>query len=200
MFALLLFIKCVLFNWFGFHHILVASLWNSPTSFWGYYLPKLAISIGVASFAMLCNRKWVLIVLSILVDIWIIANLMYIRSYGMIIDSFSITMLGNLRGFESSLPLYLRLNDIVYPIFTLLFVLLVSFTHTHTCANQSCILCLYALCDWTRVFRTILLLENSRFGKRFLLEVIYPRSTTIYVRSRINLSNYANINIAFDRI
>ena len=131
MFALLLFIKCVLFNWFGFHHILVASLWNSPTSFWGYYLPKLAISIGVASFAMLCNRKWVLIVLSILVDIWIIANLMYIRSYGMIIDSFSITMLGNLRGFESSLPLYLRLNDIVYPIFTLLFVLLVSFTHTH---------------------------------------------------------------------
>lgn len=118
-FALMIFVKCVLFNWYAFHQLLISSLWTNPAAFCGYYMPKIAMSVGVASFVLLCDQKWVTITLSLLIDIWIIVNLMYIRSYGMVIDAFSITMMGNLSGFESSLPLYLRWEDIVYPLLTL---------------------------------------------------------------------------------
>ena len=133
-FAVMLFIKCVLFNWYAFHQLLISSLWTNPATFWGYYLPKIAMSVGVASFVLISNRKWLTITLSFIIDIWIIINLMYIRSYGMVIDAFSITMIGNLSGFESSLPIYLRWSDILFPLLTLLLIplLLCSYTHTHT--------------------------------------------------------------------
>lgn len=118
-FATVVFIKCVLFNWLAFDQIVVSSLWKAPAAFWGFYLPKIAMAIGVTAFVLLCNRKWVDIALSVIVDIWIIANLMYIRSYGMVVDAFSITMVGNLSGFESSLPLYIRWVDISFPILTI---------------------------------------------------------------------------------
>lgn len=123
-FAFVVFVKCVLFHWFAFDQIVLSSFWKAPAAFWGFYLPKIAMAIGVASFVLLCNRKWVAIVLSVFIDIWIIANLMYVRSYGMVIDAFSITMVGNLSGFESSLPLYLRLADTIYPLLTLPLILL----------------------------------------------------------------------------
>lgn len=118
-FAVMVFVKCVLFNWFAFHQIIMASFWNAPATFWGFYLPKIAMAIGVAAFVLLCNRKWVAIVLSVIIDLWIIANLMYVRSYGMVVDAFSITMAGNLNGFESSLPLYMRWSDIIYLLLTI---------------------------------------------------------------------------------
>ena len=118
-FAVVVFIKCVLFNWYAFDQIVLSSLWKALAAFGGFYMSKIAMAIGVASFVLLCNRKWVAIVLSTLIDIWIIANLMYVRSYGMVIDAFSITMAGNLSGFESSLPLYMRWADIIFPILTI---------------------------------------------------------------------------------
>lgn len=107
-FAVIVFVKCVLFNWFAFDQIVFSSLWKAPLVFLGFYLPKVAMAIGVTSFILFCNRKWVAIVLSVVIDLWIIANLMYVRSYGMVVDAFSITMVGNLSGFESSLPLYMH--------------------------------------------------------------------------------------------
>ena len=142
-FATVVFIKCVLFNRFAFDQVVVSSLWKAPAAFWGFYLPKIAMAIGVASFVLLCNRKWVAIVLSVFIDIWIIANLMYVRSYGMVIDAFSITMVGNLSGFESSLPLYLRWEDIVYPLLTLpLFLLPYSM---HRGGRRGLVVCVYIL-------------------------------------------------------
>lgn len=117
-FALVVFVKCVLFNWFAFHQIVVSSLWKIPAVFGGFYLPKIAAAMGIASIVMLCNRKWIAIALSVFIDCWIIANLMYVRSYGMVIDAFSITMLSNLNGFESSLPLYMRWADLIFPFLT----------------------------------------------------------------------------------
>lgn len=119
LFALGVFVKCVLFNWLAFGQIILASFWNAPTIFWGFYFPKMAIAIGTAAFVLLCQRKWVANILSTFIDLWIIANLMYVRSYGMVIDAFSITMIGNLRGFESSLLLYIQWSDIIFPILTI---------------------------------------------------------------------------------
>lgn len=130
-FALILFIKCVLFNWYAFQQVLISSLWTNSAAFWGFYLPKIAMSVGVALFVLLCSRKWVAVTLFFIIDIWIIINLMYIRSYGMVIDAFSITMIDNLSGFESSLPLYLRWSDILFPLLTLLFVPLSICSHIH---------------------------------------------------------------------
>lgn len=145
-FALMLFVKCVLFNWYAFHQLLISSLWTNSATFWGYYLPKLAMAIGVASFFLLCNRKWVTITFSFIIDIWIIINLMYIRSYGMVIDAFSITMIGNLSGFESSLPLYLRWSDILFPLLTLSYIpLCYTRTQGHLRVITACIGLLFAI-------------------------------------------------------
>ena len=121
-FAATLFVKLVLFNFLAFHEILVSSLWNNPSAFWGFYLPKLAAALFITSVIYFCNRKWIALVVSFLIDIWIVANLMYIRSYDMVIDVFSITMVGNLQGFMSSLPLYMRVSDVLIIILSTLLI------------------------------------------------------------------------------
>ena len=121
-FAVLLFVKLVLFNYYAFHQILISSLWKAPSAFWGFYLPKLGATLFITTIMYLCDRKWIALVVSFLIDIWIVANLMYIRSYNMVIDVFSITMVGNLQGFLSSLPLYMRISDLFFIISSILLI------------------------------------------------------------------------------
>lgn len=121
-FAVLLFVKLVLFNYYAFHQILISSLWKAPSAFWGFYLPKIAATLFITAIIYFCNRKWIALFVSFLIDIWIIANLMYIRSYDMVIDIFSITMVGNLQGFMSSLPFYMRISDMLFIILSILLI------------------------------------------------------------------------------
>lgn len=121
-FAVLLLVKLVLFNYYAFHQILISSLWKAPSAFWGFYLPKIAATLFITAIIYFCNRKWIALFVSFLIDIWIIANLMYIRSYDMVIDIFSITMVGNLQGFMSSLPLYMRISDMLFIILSILLI------------------------------------------------------------------------------
>lgn len=121
-FAVLLFVKLVLFNYSAFQQILISSLWKYPSAFWGFYLPKLGATLFITSITYFCNRKWIALVVSFLIDIWIVANLMYIRSYNMVIDVFSITMVGNLQGFMSSLPLYMHISDLFFIISSILLI------------------------------------------------------------------------------
>ena len=77
LFALTIFLQCCLFHWLAFHSILISSLWKNPMAFWAFYLPKISISLFIASFVFLFRRKGWTIVVSILINIWIIAELIY---------------------------------------------------------------------------------------------------------------------------
>ncbi len=115
----MIFVKIILFHWFVYHSILVSSLWKLPYIFWGFYLPKISISILIAGFIFVFrNRIWTILVL-LLIDIWCIAELVYYRVFGVFFDRFTITMTGNMDGFWSSIPMYFTSTDIIFFLTTL---------------------------------------------------------------------------------
>ena len=119
--SLTIFIKCCLGHFFMHHSILVSSLWKQPLYFWAFYLPKISISILLASFVFLLKNKWSLVVLSILIDIWIWANVLYFRIYGGVIDGYVLMMAGNLKGFGSSIVSIIEWKDSCLFVLTILF-------------------------------------------------------------------------------
>lgn len=107
LFAFSLFMQCMLFHWAAFHSIMVSSLWKNPYAFWSFYLPKIGISLFLAAFVFLSHRKGWTIVVSLLTNVWIIAELIYYRSTRIFISAHSFMLLGNMDGFWDCLPMYM---------------------------------------------------------------------------------------------
>ena len=95
----ILFITCVWFHYSYTQSILISSLWKNPLSFWGFYLPKLFISMLFASAIFFMKRKWSVLLYTCILFLWFYANTIYIRSYGAPLDAFAMTMAGNMNGF-----------------------------------------------------------------------------------------------------
>lgn len=113
LFALTIFLQCCLFHWLAFHSILISSLWKNPMAFWAFYLSKISISLFIASFVFLFKRKGWTIVVSILINIWIIAELIYFRANRILLDAQSFTLISNMDGFWSSVPMYMYSSDLI---------------------------------------------------------------------------------------
>lgn len=112
-FAITIFLQCCLFHYLAFHSILVSSFWKNPLDFWAFYLPKMSIAVFIASFVFLFKRKGWTIIVSILINIWILAELIYFRANRILIDAHSFTLIGYLDGFWSSVPMYLQWLDMI---------------------------------------------------------------------------------------
>ncbi len=120
--SLAIFAKCVLFQWNCFHSIIVSSLWRNPIDFFDFWLPKIAISIFFASIVFLTKRKrWTILLLTI-IDIWCIANLIYYRSYNAFLDWDTIQLARNMDGFWGSIFIYTSIQDIFYPVITIIYI------------------------------------------------------------------------------
>ncbi len=128
LFALILFLKNVLFNWFAFHSILVSSLWKQPLAFFLFYLSKGAIAIFMSSFVLITRRKWWVIFLSSILDIWIISCLVYYRANGIFPSVSNLEFINNLSGFTSSISMFFSWQYIIFPILTLLLLVAICFT------------------------------------------------------------------------
>ncbi len=74
---------------------------------------KASIAIFIASLIFLFKHKSWTIVVSVLINMWGISNIMYQRANGILIDAYSITMVGNMDGFWSSVPFYMRSSDFI---------------------------------------------------------------------------------------
>ena len=107
-FAITVFLQCCLFHYLAFHSILISSLWKNPLAFWSFYLPKISIAVCIASFVFLFKRKGWTIIVSILINVWIIAELIYYRANRIFLDAHSFTLISNMDGFWSSVPVYLQ--------------------------------------------------------------------------------------------
>ena len=121
-FSITIFLQCCLFHYLALHSILISSLWKNPLAFWSFYLPKMSISVFVASFVFLFKRKGWTIVVSILINIWIIAELIYSRANRIFLDAHSFTLISNMDGFWSSIPLYLQGLDWILLVPTIIWV------------------------------------------------------------------------------
>ena len=100
-------LQCVLFNWLAFRSIAVSSLWRNPLYFWSFYLPKLSIAMLIGCGVFLFKRKYWTIYFSVLLNIWILAEVVYYRSTHILLDYHSIMLLKFLHGFESSIGMYM---------------------------------------------------------------------------------------------
>lgn len=108
LFAFSIFIKCMLFHWFYFHSIIFSGIWLRPWGTFLFYLPKLLVSVLLASFVFLFKRKWWTTILLLLIDLWCIANLVYHNANDLLLDVNAILMANNLHGFESSIAAFFQ--------------------------------------------------------------------------------------------
>lgn len=124
-FVLLLLLKNVLFHYFVYNGILVSSIFSHPYEAIIFYLPKLVAPLLLGSFIYLTKRRWWSIVVAIILDLWCIANLLFYRANDLLIDIKTIGMLDNLSGFESSIGAYFLSSYWLFPLLTILYVMIV---------------------------------------------------------------------------
>ena len=124
LFAFSIFLKCVLFHLMCFQTLPVSTLLHNPHRL-SVYLSKAAMAVFVTSFVFLSKRKHWTVVVSIILDIWIIANFIYFRANNLFITLDSVMMANNMDGFWSSLILYMNWKALLFPLFTLFYALLI---------------------------------------------------------------------------
>ena len=123
LFAFTIFVKCILFHWECFHSILISSLWAAPYEFIMFWWNKIIPALMLGSFVFISKRYWWTILVNILVDIWIIANLVYYQANECFLDINAILMAYNLSGFESSIKTFINISFVTFPILTIIYTL-----------------------------------------------------------------------------
>ncbi len=124
--TIVIFLKNILFHYSCFGYLAFSSLWTAPVDFFAFYFAKLSPAVFIASFCFITRRKWWLVPVCLLLDLWLVADLIYFRANGFFLDIDTIAMAGNMDGFWSSVGAYI--NWSVYVIVAtsiLLFVYLV---------------------------------------------------------------------------
>ena len=72
---------------------------------------KISICVFFASFILLMRRKYWIIIFQMALGVWIFAEIVNYRAFGFFLDGLSITLIGNLNGFWSAIPSYIRWYD-----------------------------------------------------------------------------------------
>ncbi|MBR5167929.1 MAG: sulfatase-like hydrolase/transferase [Salinivirgaceae bacterium] len=141
-FALAIFIKCVLFHYFCYGYVAVSSLWTSPMDFFSFYISKLVPALLIASFVFIFKKQWWTIIISLLIDVWMVANMVYFRSYGFFLDVDAISMVGNLSGFTNSILAYINWKTMFFVLITIFYAILVFFSKPKRINYSFFVLCL----------------------------------------------------------
>ena len=136
LFTLSIFLKCVSFHYSCFNYIAVSSLWQNPFEFFAFYFAKLLPALFFASFVFLTKRQWWTIIVSVIVDLWLIANLLYYRQCSLFMDIDVVMMAGNLNGFMSSIFTYINWQVFVYPIVTILYCIILFLLQKRNSRNR----------------------------------------------------------------
>lgn len=118
-FALLLFIKCALFNF-----QLFPSGLNSHT-IWRLLLINLCFSGIIASFVCISKRIWWTIVATFLLDLWLIGNNLYLRTYDDLLNSWCLQNIANMQGVWNSIFPFFKPIDLVYPFLSIVWTIVV---------------------------------------------------------------------------
>lgn len=126
-FALTIFLQCILFHYLIYNEILFSTLWHSPEDFFRFYLSATTIAVFFAAFVFIFKHKWWTVVASIIFNIWIWANLWYFRANGILVDKYAVSMIGNLNGFWDSILALISPIDFIFFIFTIILAATIYF-------------------------------------------------------------------------
>ena len=109
-----LFLKNCLFQYFSFRSLLLGSIKTDPAEFWLFWLNKLVFPLAIASMVFFFRKKQWTIWFSVVLDFWILANLIYYRSNGFPLDAYALSMTGNMSGFWGSVLGLLEWKDLTF--------------------------------------------------------------------------------------
>lgn len=125
-FALLFFVQTLIFDHFAFRELdLQPSVQNS----FAMLFSKLAAAVLFASLTFLLRDKRWLIALSVIIDTWFVANLIYMRNNHILLDAEAFNMSGNLHGYFWSVLIYVEWKiDLLFYGMTFLFCFIFFFT------------------------------------------------------------------------
>jgi hypothetical protein len=126
--TLLIFGQTLLFDFFAFHEL---ALQPTPLNRFAMILRKLAAAMLFGSVTFLMRDKRWLIVLSVAIDTWFVANLIYMRNNHILLDAEAFNMSGNLHGYFWSVLIYIEWwIDLSFYALTALFCIIFAFTTT----------------------------------------------------------------------
>ena len=128
LFALLFFLQTLLFDHFAFREL---ELNPSAQNRFAMLLSKFAASLLFASLTFIIRDKRWLLGLSLVVDTWFVANLIYMRNNHILLDAEAFNMSGNLHGYFWSVLIYVEWKiDLLFYFMTFLFAFIYFFTTT----------------------------------------------------------------------
>lgn len=125
-YTILLFFKCILFvsiinpEVIGFNSNLITP----------YCIRIVLINLFFCGLIASCsllnsNKRWTIIVAFIL-DIWLIGNLLYFRSYNDLLNSWSLINISNMNGIWNSILPFMAWQDIVFPLSTVVWIIVIK--------------------------------------------------------------------------
>ena len=74
------------------------------------------------------KKRWTYVIM-LLLNLWFIGNLVYFRSYGDVLNRWCLQSMGNMTGIWSSVLPFLHIEDLIFPCFTLLWIILAEVLH-----------------------------------------------------------------------
>jgi len=123
LFSATLFIKTMIFHWSCFQSILLSSLWNGhPGEFFRFWLGKVVPVFAVSSFVFISRKQWWTIIVSLLTDLWLIANLFYYKANTLFLSFETMKMADNMSGFWSSLLSYVGWDMALIIVLSLIYI------------------------------------------------------------------------------
>ncbi|MCQ2343493.1 MAG: sulfatase-like hydrolase/transferase [Paludibacteraceae bacterium] len=140
-FAVSIFLQCVIFHFQAFQAILISSIYKNPLAFWSFYLPKISIALFLSAAVVFIKNKYWLIVPCLILLLWSFAELIYFRANSIFLDAYSFTMIGNMNGFWDSIFTLVRPNDLIMLLPLILLIIAIRFSDTTLTAFKSrCVL------------------------------------------------------------
>ena len=135
--SVVVFFKNLLFHYSCFGYLAFSSLWTNPTDFFAFYFAKISPAIFIAAFVFIFKRKWWICVVSLLLDLWLISNMIYYRANGFFLDIDTIAMAGNMDGFWNSVWTYINWTVYAVPFTTVLLCVYCIFSSKISCVNRA---------------------------------------------------------------
>ena len=131
LFSVALFVKTMIFHWTCFHCVLISSLWTNPTEFFRFWGGKIVPILFLGSFVFITKRYWWTVIVNLLVDIWMIANLFYYKANTLFLSVEIMKMADNMDGFWGSLLAYMGWDIFSLPIITILYIAILCLLHLY---------------------------------------------------------------------
>ena len=135
LFALILFLKTMIFHSTCFPNVFIHFSREEPLEFIRFWGGKITPILFLGSFVFLTKRYGWTIVAHLLTDIWLIANLFYYKANTLFLSVETMKMADNMNGFWDSLLTFMGWDIFIMPTLTILFIAIFLLLHLQK-ANQ----------------------------------------------------------------